>query len=358
MPRELRLVAYTNAETVGGAEHCLATILAGLPSSIRVTVVATDPEVGETVAAGCGAAEVTLVQPAARFWDARAVGAHRRVLRGLTPDLCVVNLHTPYSGLHATAAALSIPLLAVVAIEHLPLPSRSRGAHVLKRLTSRRLAADVAVSDHTAVAIAGEAGLPRERMLVVRNGVPEPGAGRFELDLPRPVVGAMGRLERQKGFDVLIDALAFLPGVSAVVAGDGPERDALVRQAQDLSVADRFAIVPWQDDVGPFLRSLDVFVLPSRYEGLPLALLEAMATGASIVASDVGAVGEAVVSGETALLVPTADPQALAAGVRQLLDDDEGRKRLGAGAREAWKSQFSAERMQEQYADLFARLVR
>jgi glycosyltransferase involved in cell wall biosynthesis len=356
--REPRLVAYTNAETVGGAEHCLATILAGLPQSFQVAVVATSPAVAEAVAAGLPAAEIVLVRPPTRFWDARAVGANMRALRRLDGDLCVINLHTPYSGLHATLAALLVRNLEVVAIEHLPLPSRSRAAHSLKRLTSRRLAAHVAVSEHTAAAIAGEARLRREAMLVIRNGVPEPASGVCELDLPRPIVGGMGRLDRQKGFDVLVDALADLPGVSAVVAGAGPERDALIRHARDRAVADRFAIVPWQDEVGPFLRSLDVFVLSSRYEGLPLALLEAMAAGVPIVAADVGAIGEAIVSGETGLLVSAGDPAALADAIRQLLDDEERRERLGMRAREAWRSLFTAERVQEEYVNLFTRLLR
>ena len=358
MPREIRLVAYTSAESVGGAERCLATILAGLPPSFRVTVLATDAVVAKAVAGEGGSPEIAYVQPPTRFWDERAVAAHRRVLRRLDPHLCVVNLHTPYSGLHATLAAVLVPRLKVVTIEHLPLPSRSRAAHRLKRMTSRRLAAHVAVSAHTAEAITSEAGLARGRMLVVRNGVSEPSPGRTELGLPRPIVGGLGRLDRQKGFDVLIDALERLPGVSAVVAGDGPERDALLQRARDRSVADRFAIVPWTADIGPFLRSLDVFVLPSRYEGLPLVLLEAMATGAPLVAADVGAVSEAVVSGESGLLVPPDDALALATGIRRLLDDDEARQRLGARAREAWRSQFTAERMQETYVDLFTRLVR
>ena len=358
MPREIRLVAYTNAETVGGAEHCLTAILAGLPPSFRVTVLATNIEVAETVARGCHSADIARVRPPRQFWDARAVSSHRRTLQRLHPDLCVINLHTPYSGLHATLAAVLVPRLPVVAIEHLPLPSRSRAAHWLKRMTSRRLARHVAISAHTAQAIAGEAGLPREKMLIVRNGVSEPAMGASDLGLPRPIVGALGRLDRQKGFDVLIDALVELPGVSAVVAGDGPERDALLRRADDRSVAARFAIVPWTSEIGPFLHSLDVFVLPSRYEGLPLALLEAMATGAPIVAADVGAVGEAVVSGESAVLVPSDDARALAAAIRRLLDDQGERELLGARAREAWRSQFTAEGMQQSYADLFTRLVR
>jgi glycosyltransferase involved in cell wall biosynthesis len=194
-------------------------------------------------------------------------------------------------------------------------------------------------------------------MLIVRNGVAEPAPGRSELGLRRPVVGGMGRLDRQKGFDVLIDALETLPGVSAVVAGDGPERDALMRRIRDRSLSDRFSIVPWTSDIGPFLRSLDVFVLPSRYEGLPLALLEAMATGTPVVAADVGGVGEAVVSGEDGLLVPPDDAPALAAGIRRLLEAEEERAGLGVRAREVWRSRFTAELMQQSYRDLFARLV-
>lgn len=358
MPHEIRLVAYTNAETVGGAERCLTTILAGLPPSFRVTVVGTDAVVAESVAGGSHAAEIALVQPPASFWDPRAVAAHGRVLRRQDPHLCVINLQTPYCALHATLAAVLRPGLRVVTIEHLPLPSRSRAAHWLKRGTSRRLSGHVAVSEHTADAIAAEAGLARERMLVVRNGVSEPAAGRTDLGLPQPVVGGMGRFDRQKGFDVLIDAVATLPGVSAVVAGEGPERDALMRRARERSLTDRFRVLPWTSDIGPFLRSLDLFVLPSRYEGLPLVLLEAMATGTPVVAADVGAVGDAVVSGESGLLVPPDDAPALAAGIRRLLDDKQARERLGARAREIWRSQFTAERMQQSYVDLLARVLR
>lgn len=357
MPQQTRLVAFTNAETVGGAERCLATILAGLPPSFRVTVVATDAAVGRTVADGCGDAEVATAPPPGRFWDWRVVAAYRRLLQGLDPRLCVVNLQTPYCALHATLAAVLVPGVRVVAIEHLPLRSRSRAAHWLKRTTSRRLAAHVAVSTHTAEAIAAETGIARESMLVVPNGVSEPASGRTELGLQRPIVGGMGRFDRQKGFDVLIEALETLPGVSAVVAGDGPERDALMQSARDRSVSDRFSIVPWTSDIGPFLRSLDVFVLPSRFEGLPLALLEAMATGTPVVAADVGGVGEAVVSGEDGLLVPPDDASALAAAIRRLLEVEEERTRLSVRAREAWRSRFTAELMQQSYRDLFARLV-
>ena len=357
-PREICLAAYTDAETSGGAERCLTTILAGLPPSFRVTVVATDAAVAEAIADGCGAAEIALVEPAEKFYDAGAVRAHRRVLGRLRPELCVVNLRTPYAAPHGTVAALLIPRLRVVAVEHSALPSRSRAARSLKRLSSRRLAAHVAVSERTARTIADDAGLPSGRITVVPNGVPEPAGGTLDLGVRRPVVGSVGRLDHLKGFDVLIDALAHVPDVTAVLAGDGPAREALLQRARDRRVADRFRILGWQQEIGPFLRSLDVFVLPSRLEGMPLSVLEAMATGTPLVATDVGGVREAVASGETGLVVPPDDAPALAEAIRQLADDEQIRGRFAAQAHDVWLARFTEQRMQEAYVDLLTGLAR
>ena len=321
-------------------------------------MVAVDAAVAEGVAGGCDAADITLVEPPSRFYDAGAVRAHRRALKQSRPELCIVNLRTPYAALHGTVAALLVPRLRVVAVEHSSLPSRSRAARLLKRITSRRLAAHIAVSERTAGTIAADAGPPSGRITIVPNGVPEPAGGTTELGLRSPVVGAVGRLDHLKGFDVLIDALAELPGVTAVIAGDGPAREALVQRARERSVADRFRVLGWQQEIGPFVRSLDVFVLPSRLEGMSLALLEAMAARAAVVATDVGGTREAIASGETGLLVPPDDAPALAAAVRQLLDNEHLRERIGARAREVWLARFTEQRMQESYVDILTGLVR
>jgi glycosyltransferase involved in cell wall biosynthesis len=357
MAAQIRLAVYTDGDTFGGAEHCLATILMGLPASFHVTVVATDAGVAGRVADARPGTDVALVPPPRKFWDAQAVAEHRRLLRRHPADVFLVNLRTPYSCLHATTAALLVPGLKVVAVEHLPLPSQSRGARLLKRIASRRLAAHVAVSESTARSVAAAASLSPNTIRVVPNGVPEPSEGTLDLGLPRPVIGSLGRIDGQKGFDLLVDALALLPDVSAALAGDGRDRAALALRAQHHGVADRFAIAGWQEEIGPFLRSLDVFVLPSRFEGLSLALLEAMAVGAAIVATDVGGTHEAVAHGETGFLVPAESATALADAVRRLLDDDPLRERLGAAARATWRERFTAQRMQQAYSELLEGLV-
>ena len=112
-----------------------------------------------------------------------------------------------------------------------------------------------------------------------------------------------------------------------------------------------------RDDVGELLAAADLFVLSSRSEGLPLSILEAMAAGLPVVASDVGGVPELVVDGETGLLVPPGDPHALAAAIDRLLDDPDLRRRLGAAGRLRVSEQFDLESTQRAHLDLYRTLL-
>src|SRR5207244_6699305 len=106
----------------------------------------------------------------------------------------------------------------------------------LKKLTSRGLAAEVAVGSASAEAAAGFSGLPRDRIRIIHNGVPDEDIEPLPRPVPTPIVGAVGRLEYEKGFDVLLRALACLPGVTAVLVGDGSQREELADLADRLGV--------------------------------------------------------------------------------------------------------------------------
>jgi glycosyltransferase involved in cell wall biosynthesis len=280
------------------------------------------------------------------------------MMRNLRPDVCHVNLRTPYACQHGLLAAILTPRAHVVAVEHLPLRAGSRLLRWLKRRTSRRLAAHIAVSDSAARAVEEDAGLKTGSIAVIRNGVPaQPDDTARERLVSGSVIGSTGRLDRQKGFDLVIDALPLLPGVTAVLVGDGPERVALEHRAKEADVADRVILTGWTDRVASLLRGFDVFVLASRFEGLPLVILEAMEAGLPVVASSVGGVSEAVADGETGLIVPPEDSVSLAAGVRKLLADEELRRRLGRRGREVWAAEFDAARMAEEYERLYRGLV-
>jgi glycosyltransferase involved in cell wall biosynthesis len=127
----------------------------------------------------------------------------------------------------------------------------------------------------------------------------------------------------------------------------------LRRLAADLGIADRVRFIGEQPQVADVLAALDVFVMPSRHEGLGVAVLEAMAMSLPVVASAVGGIPEVVKPRETGLLVPPDDPAALAAALNELLRDVEKAKRMGVAGRERVLAEFSMEEMASRYERLY-----
>lgn len=184
--------------------------------------------------------------------------------------------------------------------------------------------------------------------VVVPNAVREPddlGDGILSAVVPRPFVLAIGRLEEQKGFDLLLDAFRRTglteKGWHLVVLGEGPERQALQKQA-DLLGMHQTVSFPGFVKVGPWLRAAEIFALSSRFEGFPNALLEAMQMGRACVSFDCPSGPKDLISnGENGLLVPPKDVVALSDAIRMLASDTEFRKRLALEA-QAVSQRFSA----------------
>jgi glycosyltransferase involved in cell wall biosynthesis len=141
---------------------------------------------------------------------------------------------------------------------------------------------------------------------------------RFGLPVGVPIIGSIGRLELVKGHDVLIDAVTSLPGVHLAIVGDGSQAGALMSRVEAAGITDRVHFLGHRDDSSELLPCFDVFCLPSRAEGLPLALLEAQSVGLSVVASAVGGVPFAVCS-PFAELIPPENASALAAALGRRL---------------------------------------
>jgi glycosyltransferase involved in cell wall biosynthesis len=284
--------------------------------------------------------------------------AHIRVMRALRPDVCHVNLRTPYAAQYGLLAALLTPAVRVVAVEHLPLPSSSALTHWLKRLTSGRLAAHVGVGDRAARLVEEDAGLPANSITVINNGVDSGVRNGPAIRLGSGVVvGSAGRLVWEKGYETLVEALTVVPDATAVIIGEGPERSRLESLAREFGVEDRLVLTGWKADVSPYLRGMDVFALPSRAEGLPLAILEAMEAGLPVVATDVGSVAEAVTSGTTGLIVPPDDVTAFAKALRSLVADQQMRTEYGNEGHAVWRRKFGAATMAQRYEQLYERLI-
>jgi glycosyltransferase involved in cell wall biosynthesis len=167
----------------------------------------------------------------------------------------------------------------------------------------------------------------------------------------------VGRVVHQKGLDVLLSALSRLPAEAdyeLTIVGDGPLRDTLTKQAASLGVLARLRFAGWagREEMPDLLRRADLFVFPSRDEGMPNAVLEAMAAGLPVVATRISGNEEVVADGETGLLVPPDDPDALAGALAGFLADAALRRRMGAAGRERVCREYSWRSVAERYAAL------
>jgi len=181
---------------------------------------------------------------------------------------------------------------------------------------------------------------------------------RAALDVPAdgPLFAAIGSLYPVKDHATLLRAVAWIPGARVAIAGRGREEEALRRLGTQLGLADRVHLLGLRDDVPRVLGAADVFVQPSLSEGLPLAVLEAMAHQCCVVATDVGGVGEAVVEGVTGLLVPPGSPDLLADALREIVSDPERAHSMADAGWKRARDEFSTEAMTDRYLTLYEEL--
>jgi glycosyltransferase involved in cell wall biosynthesis len=292
--------------------------------------------------------------------DLRAFRRLQRVIRHARPR--VVHAHLHYASIWGAVAARAagVPLLATLHVMPDGAPWWTADG-VRERLMCRLLdhwsARVIAVSAAVARAYAASGRIREGKLRVVHNGVDcdriLQGAAlgrdlRREIGIgpDTPVVTTVSVLRPGKGVEVLLDAvplvLARVPDVVFLVVGDGPEREALERRAAALQSPGRVLFLGHRNDVPRILGASDLFAFPSHGDAFPTVLLEAMAAGVPIVASDVGGIPE-IVEAATGCLVPASDPGALGESVAALLGTPERRRRMGSLARSRARERFSTE---------------
>jgi glycosyltransferase involved in cell wall biosynthesis len=274
-----------------------------------------------------------------------------RLLRELRVDL----VHTHGAFALNALGRMAARLARVPVVSHLHIENHFRGGAVgraqreVDNATARLCARVIAVSDDTRRALVAQ-GYPASRVVVVHNGVSVPPASGGTPGTGPLRIGEIARLCDVKGQRDLIRALRLVPDVRAVLVGDdleagGAYRRLLERDIEAAGLAHRVELVGYRPDVPAILDGLDVVVLPSWIEGMPLVLLEAMAHAKPVVATHVGGTPEVVVDGQTGLLVPPRDPEALAGAFRRLIEDPELARSMGQAGYERVRTEFSVEAM-------------
>jgi glycosyltransferase involved in cell wall biosynthesis len=317
--------------------------------------VGVSPLVVDAIAARCPQVS-RVILPARGF---HSFATHLLTFYQLHPDIIHCNLCTPWACATALAAALTLPNARVVRVDQLPLRTTAVLQLWRTRALSLRVDAHVAVGEASARRMEDFYALGRNTVISVPNGVPDITDVSLPIDRPegQMVVGSIGRLDAMKAHDILIRAIAQVEGVHAVILGEGDQRATLEKLAADLEVSDRISMPGWVENPRSRLPELDVLVMPSRSEGFPLAVVEAMLAARPVIATRVGSMPEAIIDGETGILIEKNDVTGLAKALKKLRNDPQLRLHLGKRAREVAVSNFTVESMTAKYEHLWRTLL-
>lgn len=364
----LSVCLYTPSVDPSGMGAHLLDLAAAYVSQVRVSVMCWPTAPGLRVLARAEALGATpLAMPHPR--DPAFADTVVRLLAEHPADVFHLHVGTGREDFDGARAARRAGVGAVVQTQHLPWLLADRGKRRPFFRAVQQVDRLIAVSEGQRRTYE-RIGVPTEKLTTIPNGIsprgPGPGrrAAREALGLrpDQPVVMTIGRLMVMKGQRYLIDCLPELasrfPGLAVLVFGQGHLHAQLERQAVELGVQDCVQLMGHRTDARMLLDAADVFVLPSRHEGMPLAALEAMDAGLPVVATRVIGSEEVVADGQTGLLVPAQDPAALGRALATLLDDQDLRTRYGRAGRSRYLEHFTHERMAEQTMAVYQQVLR
>ncbi len=229
----------------------------------------------------------------------------------------------------------------------------------------------VAVSNHTKGDLVKWERINPNKISVIYNGMnfsnhcgeTDVAKIRKELGLRdhEKIIGSVGRVEHQKGYDLLIDSatevLSQIPDARFIIVGDGSKEGELREQIKRLGLEGKVLLTGWRLDASLILRTFDLFVMTSNFEGMPIVLLEAMALGIPIITTTVGGIPEVVKDGENGLWLTERNPFKLASIIISLLSNDAERKRMGLDGMRKYQSYYQAEKMADNYMNLYEKYL-
>ncbi|NLP10694.1 glycosyltransferase family 4 protein [bacterium] len=373
MNRRIRILEIINEATIGGGQSHVLQLASGLDrKQFAVHVACTD---NGPLTEQLRAIDVP-VHPFAisKFASPSTLRAMGRLLRERQID--IVHTHGGIAGvwgrLAAWAAKTPVRIHTLHGIHYLHYRSRMKRIMFisLDRLLAIGTEKIICVSEADRQAGLAAGCFPADRAVLIRNGIPAPSLSaaftslskRTELGLPAAtaVIGTVGRLHVQKGQRWFLEAMHIvqkeIPNLIALLVGDGPLAGELQAYTRELNLQDHVRFLGSRRDVPELIALMDVFVLSSEWEGMPLSLLEAMALERPVAAFAIPGVTEAIRDNESGLLATPQDAESLAQAVLRLLRDRELARRLAKKGRQFFFDHFQEEKMVHATAELYTRL--
>ncbi len=345
----LRVVVYTDSAGIGGAEISLAHLVTTTSSEIDLTIIGVSELVVNAIAKNRPQSKQIVL--------ANKVSSHLLTFQSLKPDIIHINLCTPWACSLAFISALFLPHTRVIRVDQLPLRTTDAIALWQTRFLSLRVDAHVAVGEASARKMEDFYALGRNSVISIPNGVPDVGEPVPPLKSDLMTIGSVGRLDAMKAHDILLRAIAQVEQVRVIILGEGEQRPSLEQLAAELGVSDRLELRGWVENPRDHLAEFDVVAMPSRSEGFPLAMVEAMLAARPVIATRVGSMPEAILDGETGLLIEKNDVNGLAKALLRLRDDPPLRIAMGQQARKMAIEHFTVEAMTAQYEQLWEKVL-
>lgn len=366
--RRARVLYLSHAFMVGGAEEMVLNLVRHLPQRFepQVSCINQAGPIGEEIRKTGVPFHVLGLNPGLRRpFDLLGIRAH---LRDVRPDIVHTFLLT--ASLYGRLAAMLAQVPIIIGTE-VNIYERKRAHHrlaerLLMRGTDRVVVSAESVRDFYVEQVHADP----QRVDVVYNAVDwsqldttlPPGSIRAAAGVPvqAPLAGIIARLTEQKAHRYLFDAMATTPGLAELhllVVGDGELRQQLQQHAERVGLSKRVHFLGARRDLGDLLAAIDLFVMPSLWEGLPLSMVLAMGAGLPVIASRVAGIPEVVHDAETGLLVPAADVPALGAALVRLVSDQALRSRLGRAAAAFVRPRFGIDGYVDAVSRLYDRLL-
>ena len=282
----------------------------------------------------------------------------------------VIHTHNTQPFIDGTIGALLSGVKTIIHTDHARDFPDKRRYMFAEYMVSKFAYRVVGVSEHTSANLINYEKISPVKVITIPNGIYGP---KYDIEINRdkkrqelgiknkgPIIGLGVRLTEQKGITYLLQAMPQIinkfPDITLVIAGDGDLKPGLQTEAVELGIADHVLFLGPRLDIPELLKLFDLYVLPTLWEGMPMVLLEAMAAGCPVIATDVGGVSKVIEDEKNGLLVPSMDSRKFAHSIETLLSNVEFRKKYAQNGLISFKEKFSAYTMTRKYENLYMQI--